>query len=116
MTLTAGIHRFFRRAWLRFVGQRTSVTAPPVATVFDLTDGNRGIGHDLTRRPIDPEGLTLRAWGWLTPLPKDGDFAILSGDEAGTTTRYRFAKVRPCGDPFDMWHAELVFDPREANS
>lgn len=99
--------RFFRRSPRRYL------RSVPAATVFDLTDGHRGFGHDLTRRPIDKQGLAHFASGWLTPLPKDGDYAILS-DDLGGTTRYRFTNVRHCGNPRDMWHATLIFDPRQS--
>lgn len=59
-------------------------------------------------------GHELRVAGWLTPLPRVGDFVLLPHEECHDT-RYRFETVEPCGDPPDMFFANLSFAPRSSN-
>lgn len=49
---------------------------------------------------------TRRVVGWITPIPKVGD--ELRGEmKSGGVGRFRVTKVEPCGDPSDMFFADV---------
>lgn len=49
---------------------------------------------------------TNRVVGWKMPLPEVGDF-LLAKMESGQVGRYRFDTVERCGDPKDMFFADV---------
>lgn len=63
--------------------------------------------HDLRRpgwgRNIEPSSNPPMVFGCLTPLPKEGDYAV---DTRGRI--FRFGKVEPMGNPRDGFSADLM--------
>lgn len=78
------------------------------ARTYDMRQ--RYLGHDYTFAPLDG-GQRAKISGWLTPMPRVGDYLLLKTD-APHGTRYRLTKVSPCQDPVDMFFAEADFAPR----
>jgi hypothetical protein len=49
---------------------------------------------------------TRRVYGHTTPHPCVGD-ELRADMQSGGVARFRFAKIEPCGDPPDMWFANV---------
>lgn len=72
-------------------------------------------GDRIEWRDFEKGGVT----GWKQRIPEVGDW-LLCEMKSGRTGLYRFAEVEPCGDPHDMFFAEMEavdyvdVDPSEA--
>lgn len=44
--------------------------------------------------------------GWLTPMPNEGDEVRIKM-ESGKVARFEITKMEPCGDPVDMFFADV---------
>lgn len=81
----------------------------------DFGPGNRCWGHDFTITKVHDSGqrLEVSGWGHDGALIQPGDYVILAqGDQR--STRYQVQEIERVMDPDDMWHATLVFAPRQA--
>ena len=58
-------------------------------------------------RTITWDEFPYRLHGWWSPLPCENDILLSDRLESGRTGAWRFAKVRACGDPQDMFFAEM---------
>lgn len=57
--------------------------------------------------------ITISGWNYDHRKWRAGDLIILTlEDNGGRTTRYKIKDVRPCGNPSDMYFADLEFYPR----
>ncbi len=61
------------------------------------------------------QGQQLKCAIWATPMPKVGEFLLLSDPSAPDgRTRYRVETIHPCENPRDMAFVNLAFAPRKA--
>jgi len=81
----------------------------------DFGPGRRGWGHDYSLSKVTDNGQRVRAsgWGHGGRLIKEGDYLLLEARGGKRATRYQVEKIEHVMDPDDMWHADLVFAPRE---
>ena len=60
------------------------------------------------------QGRQLKCAIWATPMPKVGEFLLLSNPSTPDgRTRYRVETIHPCGNPRDMAFVNLEFAPRK---
>lgn len=95
----------------------TQADNPPKAEPFthDFGPGQRCWGHDYSISKVTDKGHRIRAsgWGHGGRLIKEGDYLLLEASGRNRTTRYQVEKIQHVMDPDDMWHANLIFAPRE---
>jgi hypothetical protein len=72
---------------------------PRIAAVLFKVGGGWGNSIEWTSFPSSVHG-------WKTPLPVAGD-VLAAPMESGKTLVLIFSKVRPCGDPADMFFADV---------
>ncbi len=70
-------------------------------------------GHAVDVLRVIDDGAKLRVAGFGHGV-KENDYIILPNK--GQTTRYQVTCIRYCGDPRDMWFADVVFSPREVQA
>jgi hypothetical protein len=77
--------------------------------------GRRGWGHDYSISEVADGGQRVRAsgWGHSGRVIREGDYLLLEAKGGKRATRYQVEKIQHVMDPDDMWHADLVFAPRE---
>ncbi|GAA2770202.1 MULTISPECIES: hypothetical protein [Streptomyces] len=91
-----------------------STTTPAPDRTHDFGPGRRFWGHDYSISRVTDSGQRVQAsgWGHDGTLIREGDFLLLEARGGRRCTRYRVESIEHVMDPADMWHAELVFDPR----
>lgn len=71
----------------------------------------RGWGHDIVFVPRNGNGKWLEGSLWSSMRVDAGDYLVIP--VFGGSTRYRITEVRPCLDPWDMYHFTAKFAPRK---
>lgn len=80
----------------------------------DFGPGRRCWGHDYSISRVFDGGQRIRAsgWGHDGQLIQEGDYLLLEAKGGQRATRYQVEKIRHVMAVDDMWHADLVFEPR----
>lgn len=83
----------------------------------DFGPGRRCWGHDYAISRVHNKGQRLHASGWGCDgaLIQEGDY-LLMDKGGGRSTRYQVEEIERVMEPNDMWHATLVFAPRDATA
>tara|TARA_B100001029_G_scaffold176974_1_gene180788 strand:- start:715 stop:951 length:237 start_codon:yes stop_codon:yes gene_type:complete len=74
----------------------------------DLSEKSWGRNYNIME--IHEKGMRVDLVGWASGI-KNGDYLLLK--QGLGTTRYLVDSIRYCGDPIDMWFAEVSFAPRD---
>lgn len=104
--MKAALRRFLARlGWRR-------IRAVPDRHTFEFVT-YKGIGHDFTFQPMDPEGLTARGVMWTSREPRVGDLMIFRHrGHPRDTASYRITSVTPAHRPADMYSWTAVHHER----
>ena len=98
--------------WRPLARRRWNVAVAPDPVTHDYGPGKRFWGHDYSISKIERGGHRIKLSGWSPVAIREGDFFLLE-NEGGRSTRYRVESITWARNPDDMFHAELIFAPRE---
>lgn len=94
-----GIHDFFTK-------KEIPVIPTPKAQQTFTFGGDWGNRIELFENWPKKEGEPIKIVGWKNPKPKKGDILLMKM-RSGSTLKCKFTTVKYCGDPADMFFADL---------
>ena len=89
-----------------FSGKSIPVIPPPEYLQTFVFGGNWGDRIELRGEWPKTTDDKLQVAGWKNPMPKEGDILLIPM-QSGKTLKCKFIEVRPCGDPADMFFADV---------
>jgi hypothetical protein len=79
---------------------------PEEELIFVIGEGGWGNDIVVDQWPKKDNSELASVYGWLNPKPQEGD-KLHVPMKSGKTLLCEFVKVRPCGDPADMFFADV---------